>query len=184
VHVVDASRDDPERDIAVIDNELHQYVADLASRPQIIAFNKMDVPEAEEGVNELTELAQALGRPYAFISAASRQGTDDLARRAFEMLQRIWEEEPKPLPDAELPVLRPRPSSPQFNIEREGDGYRVTGERPVMLVEMLWRQSDESKSEALKRLRRMGVVQALRRAGAVAGDPVRFGDVEMLWDQE
>jgi GTP-binding protein len=82
-------------------------------------------------------------------------------------------------------VLRPTGTSPQFAVEHEGDAlYRVAGERPVRLVEMLWRQSDESKAETLKRLRRMGVVQALRRAGVRDGDTVRFGEVDVTWEDE
>jgi GTP-binding protein len=185
VHVVDASREDPAADIRLIDHELRSYASALGERSQVIAFNKMDVPEAAAREDELRELAEGLGRPHAFISAAARQGTDDLARRVFEMLQRIWEEEPKPLPEDELPVLRPTGTSPQFAVEHEGEAlYRVTGERPVRLVEMLWRQSDESKAETLKRLRRMGVVQALRRAGVRDGDTVRFGEVDVTWEDE
>jgi Obg family GTPase CgtA-like protein len=58
----------------------------------------------------------------------------------------------------------------------------VTGEQPVVLVEMLALQSDESRAEAMRRLGRMGVVGALRRAGAREGDAVRFGDIELRWE--
>jgi Obg family GTPase CgtA-like protein len=52
----------------------------------------------------------------------------------------------------------------------------------VVLVEMLALQSDESRAEAMRRLGRMGVVGALRRAGVREGDPVRFGDIELRWE--
>jgi GTP-binding protein len=183
VHVVDAAQDDPRRAIEVIDGELRTYGAELGERPQIIAFNKMDVPEAGSHKAELQALAARLGRPCAFISAAARQGTDELAKLAFGMLERIREEAPGPLPAAELPVLRPQPRGARFSIEREDGAYRVTGDQPVRLVEMLALQSDESRAEAMRRLGRMGVVAALRRAGAREGDRVRFGDVEMRWEE-
>jgi GTP-binding protein len=185
VHVVDASQPDPAHDIAVIDRELESYSPDLARRPQIIAFNKMDVPEAQQRKNDLGALAASLGRPYAFISAAARQGTAELASMAFETLERIREEEPAPTPDApdEVAVLRPRPRGDRFRIEREGGAFRVVGERPVVLVEMLALQSDASRAEAIRRLGRMGVVSALRRAGVKHGDPVRFGDIELRWEE-
>ncbi len=183
VHVVDASRDDPSHDIDVIDRELASYDEHLAQRPQIIAFNKMDTPEAAARRPQLEALAAGLGRPHVFMSAAARQGTDDLARLAFERLQRAREEEPQPAAEAEAPVLRPRPRGPQFSIERENGAYRVVGERAVVLVEMLALQSDESRAEAMRRLGRMGVVAALRRAGVRSGDPVRFGDIELRWDE-
>jgi GTP-binding protein len=185
IHVVDASQPDPAHDIGVIDHELRSYAASLAERPQIIAFNKMDVPEAAARRDELAELAARLGRECAFISAAARDGTEALAKLAFQRLEEIRELDPQPELEGEaaLPVLRPQPRGPRFSIEREADGgYRVTGDQPVVLVEMLALQSDESRAETMRRLGRMGVVNALRRAGAKAGDAVRFGDVELVWD--
>jgi GTP-binding protein len=187
IHVVDAARDDPEADISVIDGELRSYAADLASRPQILAFNKMDVAEAGAKRAALEMLAERQGRPSVFLSAATRQGTADLARLAFAMLARLREDEPEAASaDAggRLPVLRPEPRQPRFSVEREAAGaYRVSGAHPVRLVEMLALQSDESRAEAMRRLRRMGVVAALRRAGVREGDAVRFGGVELRWEE-
>jgi GTP-binding protein len=183
IHVVDASREDPAHDIDVIDTELRSYTPDLSGRPQIIAFNKMDVPEAEARRGELQALADRLGRPCAFISAAARQGTADLVKLAFERLERLREESPEARREDEVPVLRPQQRGPRFSIEREDGAYRVVGDQPVVLVEMLALQSDESRAEAMRRLARMGVVNALRRAGVHEGDPVRFGDVELKWEE-
>jgi GTP-binding protein len=183
IHVVDASQPDPAHDIDVIDNELRKYAVDLSTRPQIIAFNKMDVPEAAARRDELQALADHLGRSCYFMSAAGRQGTAELAKAAFERLERIREESPPPEPDAEVEVLRPQPQGPRFTVERENGAYRVVGDQPVVLVEMLALQSDESRAEVMRRLGRMGVVGALRRAGAREGDPVRFGDIELRWEE-
>jgi GTP-binding protein len=184
VHVVDASRPDPAADVAVIDGELASYGHGLAARPQIIAFNKMDVPEAGARRTELEALAGALGRPHAFISAAAREGTAELARRLMAEVQRLREEAPAGrVEPAEEAVLRPRPRAARFEVAREAGAWRVSGEAPVTLVQMLALQSDESRAEALRRLRRMGVAGALRRAGAREGDRVRFGDVELVWEE-
>jgi GTP-binding protein len=182
VHVVDASAADPVHDIDVIDAELASYAEALGKRRQVLAFNKMDIPEAEAKRAELVAAADRLGRPYAFIAAAARQGTAELAKLAFEELERVRELEPQPAAAADIEVLRPRPRGPQFTIEREDGAFRVVGERPVVLVEMLALQSDDSRAEAMRRLGRMGVVAALKRAGAREGDAVRFGDIELRWE--
>jgi GTP-binding protein len=184
IHVIDATRPDLAADIAVIDEELRAHGHGLERRPQLLAFNKMDVPEAGARRPDLVLLAERLGRPAFFISAAGRQGTDELAKRAFADLQRLREEEPaaeRAAVDA-IPVVRPRPRHAQFSVLRERDGWRVEGEAPATIVEMLALQSDESRVIALRRLRRMGVAGALRRAGARAGDRVRFGDIELVWE--
>jgi GTP-binding protein len=133
--------------------------------------------------DELVALAGRLGGPHAFIAAAAREGTDELAKLAFGLLERIREEEPAAAaPEAEVAVLRPRPRRERFHIEREDGAFRVVGEQPVVLVEMLALQSDASRAEAMRRLGRMGVVSALRRAGVREGDIVRFGDIELRWE--
>ncbi|TAK59335.1 MAG: DUF1967 domain-containing protein [Dehalococcoidia bacterium] len=112
------------------------------------------------------------------------QGTAELAKLAFERLAELRREAPPPpLEQAGIEVLRPAGRTPRFSIEREDGAYRVIGEQPVVLVEMLALQSDESRAEAWRRLGRMGVVGALRRAGVRAGDPVRFGDIELRWEE-
>lgn len=184
IHVVDASQPDPARDIEIIANELRSYDERLAARPRILAFNKMDIPEAAAREQELRAMAEQLGHPAFFISAAARQGTEPLVKAAFELLQRIREDEQHPGSlDEGLPVLRPRPRGPRFTIEREDGAWRVIGDQPVVLVEMLALQSDESRAETMRRLGRMGVVNALRRAGVKEGDPVRFGDIELRWEE-
>jgi GTP-binding protein len=171
--------------VAVIDAELEAYEPSLAGRPQILAFNKMDIPEAQARRAELAALAAGLDRPCAFIAAAARRGTADLAKLAFERLADLRRSEP-PLPMTEersVEVLRPTGRAPRFSIDKQDGAFRVIGEQPVVLVEMLALQSDESRAEAWRRLGRMGVAGALRRAGIRAGDPVRFGDIELRWEE-
>ncbi len=183
VHVVDASRPDPVHDVETIDRELSAYDLQLRQRPQLLAFNKMDMPEAAARRSDLEVLAENLGRPCVFISAAAHLGTQELAKMAFEELQRIRAEEPAEEGEPAPEVLRPRPRGSQFRIEREDGAFRVIGERPVVLVEMLALQSEASRAETIRRLGRMGVAAALRRAGVRPGDAVRFGDIELRWEQ-
>ena len=141
------------------------------------------MPEAAVREDELRALAKSLDRPCFFISAAARQGTSELSKAAFELLERIREDQPVPVATDELEILRPRPRGPRFSIEHEDGAWRVIGDQPVVLVEMLALQSDESRAEAMRRLGRMGVITALRRAGVKLGDPVRFGSVELRWEE-
>ena len=183
IHVVDASQPDPAHDVAVIDAELDAYEPSLAGRPQILAFNKMDIPEAQARRGELEALAERLGRPCVFMAAAARQGTVELAKLAFERLAELRQQEPAPAPEEGIEVLRPAQRTARFRIEKEDGAFRVIGDQPVVLVEMLGLQSDESRAETMRRLGRMGVVGALRRAGVQPGDPVRFGDIELRWEE-
>lgn len=86
VHVIDASAPDldPERDPAtdraIIDRELARYSPELAERPQIVAINKCDLPEARERAEAFARELRALPDPPAviLISAATKEGVPAL----------------------------------------------------------------------------------------------------------
>jgi GTP-binding protein len=125
-------------------------------------------------------LRAAAGHEPLFISAATGEGMPELLRRLLELLSTL---EVPVQPEPELPVLRPRGRQPRFTVTK-GDGlFVVDGEGPVSLVEMMGLESQEARLEVLRRLGRMGVVSALRRAGVRPGDRVRFGTAEIEWQE-
>ena len=83
--------------------------------------------------------------------------------------------------EAEHIVYRPQGDG-GFDVEREGPAFRVTGRG----VELLVARHDLSNLEALayleQRLREIGVIAALERAGFEPGDEVRIGDEEFELD--
>src|SRR2546423_3039880 len=84
VHVVDASRADPLADIETIDNELRSYGRGLEERPRLVALNKIDLPDAREAAPHIARALTDRGISRLAISAAARQGIDDLVRQIFE----------------------------------------------------------------------------------------------------
>jgi GTP-binding protein len=180
VHLLDGSRGDPKGDLEALNEELAQYSEELARKPRQVVVNKVDLPEVRAHVGELTSALKEVGHEPLFISAATGEELPELLRRLLQLLSSLE----VPVPEvAELPVLRPRGRQPKFTVTR-GDGeFVVDGEGPVSLVEMMGLDSQEARLEVRRRLGRMGVVSALRRAGVRPGDRVRFGTVEMEWDE-
>ena len=177
VHMVDGSSPDPLADVDAVNRELSQYSEALANRPQLVVVNKIDLPEVEERMPELKRVFDGRGVTPLFLSAAERRGTDELVRRLVEQLA-VQEEE---IPPEEVPTIRPQPLGRRFSVRREGDGYRVEGERVVTFAKMMPMGMEEGKQELWWRLGRWGVSGALRRAGARPGDRVRLGDLELEW---
>ena len=177
VHMVDGSSPDPLADVDAVNRELSQYSEALASRPQVVVVNKIDLPEVEERISELKVAFDGRGVTPLFLSAAERRGTDDLVRRLVERLA-VQEEE---TPLEEIPVIRPQPLGRRYNVRREGEGFRVEGERVVTFAEMMPMGLEEGRQELWWRLGRWGVSGALRRAGARPGDRVRLGELELEW---
>ena len=178
VHLVDGSQPDPVADLDALNQELASYSEDLGRKPQQVVVNKRDLPEVERRVGELDERLRALGYDPLFISAATGEGVPQLLRCLLELLSRI---QVPTLAEAEVPVLRPRGGQRPFAVTRDDALFVVEGEGPVSLVEMMGMESEEARQEVRRRLTRMGVVTALRRAGVRLGDRVRFGAVEIEW---
>ena len=187
LHLIDGAslEHEPWEGFEAINRELAEYSEALASRPQIIAFNKMDIPEAQERWPEMKRRAEEVSLPIFPISAAARQGVDELmyftANRLRE-LQAEAREEAVRNPTPTGPVLRPEPED-AFSISREGDIFVVRGKRVERLVAMTDQENPEGMARLESHLRRMGVTAALEQAGIQPGDTVHFGKVELLWGE-
>lgn len=180
VHLVDGSRPDPEANVRALNEELARYSQELARKPQQVVVNKLDLPEVRARLDDLRAELAALGQEPLFISAATGEGLPDLLRRLLELLSTL---EPPVPRRQEMAVLRPRGRQPRFTVTKVEGLFVVEGEDPVSLVEMMGLESQEARLEVLRRLGRMGVVSALRRAGVRPGDRVRFGEVEVEWQE-
>ncbi|HEU5198261.1 MAG TPA: GTPase ObgE [Ktedonobacterales bacterium] len=187
LHVIDGAsvEHDPWEGFEAINRELAEYSEDLASRPQIIAFNKMDIPEAQERWPEMQRRAEEANLPIFPISAAARQGVDELlyftANRLRE-LQAEAREAAARTPTPVGPVFRPEPED-AFSISREGDIFMVRGKRVERMVAMTDQENPEGMARLESHLRRMGVTAALEQAGIQPGDTVHFGKVELFWGE-
>lgn len=176
VHLVDGSSADVLADVDAVNRELGEYSVALAAREQIVVVNKIDLPDVRSRLGELrAALAEREIEPLS-VSAATGEGTDELGRRLAAALAGRKEKE---APVEELPVIRPAPLGSRFEVSRDGAGWRVEGERVVTFVEMMPVGVEEGKQEAWWRLGRWGVTGRLRKAGARAGEAVRFGEVEL-----
>ena len=188
VHVIDMATIEPGRDpltdLDVIEAELAAY-GGLSDRPRIVALNKIDVPDGDELATMVTADLQARGLEVYAVSAATHRGLRELTFAMADLVARARAEAPD-LEAARI-VLRPTAVDDSgFSVVKEGDRYVVHGVKPSRWV----RQTDFSNDEAVgylaDRLARLGVEEALRKAGAEAGDEVVIGegDKAVLFDWE
>jgi GTP-binding protein len=189
LHILDGAsiERDPWQDFRAINQELREYDEHLATRPQIIVLNKMDLPEAQERWLALKAKAESAGYPVFAISAVTHQGTGELMQYAAKQLQEIQQEEAErmaaqAISSAENPVLRPQPED-AFSILKEKGVYIVKGKRVERVVNMTNLESEEGMDRMQVTLAKMGVTKALEEAGVKVGDTVRFGKVELMWGE-
>lgn len=177
IHLLDGAGPDPLGDFVQINSELALYDADLARRPQIVALNKIDLPEAQNRWPEVEAAITAHGYPVVAISGVTHQGVRDLLSRAVQMLDAL----PALEPAADVPVFRPEETDDRFEITREGGAFRVTGRRIERAAAMTYWEFDEAVARFQRILEALGVADALRQAGIKNGDTVIIGSTELEW---
>jgi GTP-binding protein len=105
LHIIDCAPMDPETDPIAEANalveELAKYDDELADKPRWVVLNKMDLVPEEERSELLARYKQALGedRPFFIMSAATREGTQDLVKAIAQELDRARIEKNKHLDD-------------------------------------------------------------------------------------
>ena len=188
LHVLDCATLEPGRDplsdLDVIQSELAAYPVPegqipLLERPQLIALNKIDVLEARELAAFVRPELEQRGYRVFEISTVSHEGLKQLSFALAELV----ESHRQTLAEAPAPariVLRPAVADgDDFRILVEGGSYgpvyRVLGAKPERWVQQTDFQNDEAVGYLADRLAKLGVEDALVRAGATPGATVVIG---------
>lgn len=93
LHLIDLSRMDcnnPLNDYIVINQELERFNPSLIKLPQIIAGNKIDLPQAREMAGLAQKVFAEEGRIFFPISAVTGEGVKPLLDEVFRMLTEIF----------------------------------------------------------------------------------------------
>jgi GTP-binding protein len=161
----------------VLLSELEQYAPELLDRPRVVAVNKID---AVEGTTGTEDLVRDLGSRVHVISAVRGDGVVELMHAVADLVEQAG----RVAPDREGFILH-RPVEESFSINREDDVWVVSGraaERAVALADL---SVPAAADFAAGRLARLGVDEALRKAGARPGDEVRIGDLTFeFWEED
>ncbi|MDR0840510.1 MAG: GTPase ObgE [Christensenellaceae bacterium] len=176
VHVLDISGSEgrnPLEDYRQIESELAQYSPALASLPQIIAANKMDITGAEEN---LELFAAAIdGKAQVFpVSAATVQGFDALLDAIVRTLATL----PKTFVYDEEDMIEGRRYTPGFEVRMEGEVFVVEGGSIEYLLDTTYADDEESMRRFQQFLNKEGIIAALRAQGATQESTVRMGEWE------
>jgi len=184
VHVLDLAPldgSDPVANHAVIERELAAHDPRLAALPRLLALSKADLVMPEAAQAAAAAWATRLGPdvPVLLTSSATGQGLDALRR---ELLRRVPVDPPAPEGAgedgvAEFQLFRPA-AGRAFDVERLEPGvFRVTGDALDRLVARHDLDNEEALAHVERRLRRLGVIDALEREGFAPGDDVEIGGV-------
>lgn len=197
LHVIDCATMEPGRDpisdLDVILAELEAYQVPegqtpLIERPQLVALNKIDIPDALELAEFVKADFEARGYPVYLISSATKLGLRELN---YALGQLVTEERKSQIAAVakRISLLPPKKDDSKYEIRTESQGdeviYRIVGPKPERWVA----QTDFSNQDAVgylgERLQKIGIEDELYKKGAKRGSTVIIGEqngVVFDWD--
>jgi len=107
LHLIDGSSPSIIDNMNRLNTELALYKPEMAQKPQLVAVNKIDLPEVQARLPEIRRLFGSLGIKVFFVSAITEQGLPELRSEIISMLDRVGEEFAGS--EAPIAVFRPKP---------------------------------------------------------------------------
>ena len=186
VHVIDGSTGDITETYSTIRHELEMYGQQIATKPEVIGINKIDIPGAEEMSADQVGKLKENGQTVHLVSALTRKGLGPLLDEVVERLDSernavVWEQgEGK----AQV-VLRPKPiDNDEISVSKKGRKFFVSSKAAARIAETIDSTNWEARIQLYEQFRRMGVTRALEKAGIKPGNSFQVGSFEMEWGLE
>ena len=182
IHVVDAASTegrDPIEDIYIINKELESYQADIASRPQVIAANKVDSIFWEEGQEDPVERIRKEFEPKGYkvfpISAVTGDGIKELLYYVKEQLSTMKSEVTVFEQEFDPEEYIPTTEDPYTVIyDADADEYVVEGPKIEKMLGYTNLESEKGFSFFQRFLKEQGILDELEKLGIKEGDTVRM----------
>ncbi len=155
---------EPWTDYEILRNELGKFNPEMLEKAVLVVGNKADLPQAEENVALFKEKT---GIEPLMISAAAYQNLDVLKKTIAKKLSEIPE-----VVEEHIEQITIKEDKRFFTIEKDNDCFYVDG----VFLRKLMAMSDFALAASTKRandiMRKIGVYEALEKAGAKNGDTV------------
>ena len=178
LHLVDVSGcegRDPIEDVHIINEELVKYSEKLADKPQVIVANKMDIPSFNENFEKFKAQMEEEGYTVFAISAATRQGIDDVINYTSRMLAELPEAEDDDYDYLDIDDVR---NDDTIEVSVEDGIYIVEGMYVRKIVGSTNFDDYESLQYFQRALRKSGIINMLEEKGIKEGDTVHMYGVE------
>lgn len=182
IHIVDISGLEGRtalEDFDKINDELKLYNEKLSARPQIVVANKMDILEDQSIFEEFKTELEGRGYKVFSMSAATRQGIDEVISYVAQLLNEVEEVEVVSEDEMYRPELDQNNEGDGLEIEIEEDGvYVVKGKALRRIMYSVNFEDMESIQYFQKAMESQGVFDRLREMGIEDGDTVRIYELE------
>lgn len=181
IHLLDGIAEDPILDYAQINSELALFDPHLAEKPQVVALNKVDLPEVQARWPAIeAELKRRDAGKYTRPMAVSALAGTNLRQLLYQAAQ-LLPQAPLPQPEEAVAVYRVESDPRAFQVKKTDKGWQVVGEAIERAAAMTYWEYDQSVRRFQRILETLGVEDALRKAGVQEGDMVMIGEYELEW---
>jgi len=182
IHIVDLSGiegREPVEDFIKINEELRKYSKSLAEKPQIVAANKMDLPDAQAYFDLFKEEITKMGYEVFPISAATNRGVYECLLRAYQLLceQKRLETDDN-IKEPRTFVYYKRKDVKPTTIRKENGVFVVEGSLVEKIAKNIVLNDYDSFRYFQNFLNQIGVFDRLKEMGIRDGDIIRILDVE------
>ncbi|GLJ45951.1 hypothetical protein SUGI_0967570 [Cryptomeria japonica] len=191
VHVVDGTSQQPEYEFDAVRLELDLFSPELAYKPCVVAYNKMDIPESAEHWKKFEKNMQQRGIHPLCMSAATTSGTMEVVYAAYELLKKQAASIGNNTQDdggiinniAEMIAKKRSAPLEDFEItyDDENKTWCVYGAGLQRFTQMTNWEYFESIRRFQHVLEACGVDKCLRERGVKEGDTVIVGQMELVW---
>ena len=176
-HVVDMAGSEgrnPIEDYEIIRKEIVSYSEKLASKKEVIVANKMDMPGFQENLEKFKE--RYPDKEIFSISALTKEGLEPLINYLAETLEHLEVEQLYQDDEYESTIIYKFQNEKPYTITKEDGIWVIRGEEIEKLFHMTRFSEDEGVQRFARKLKGMGVEDALERLGAKKGDEVQILD--------
>ena len=164
----------PIEDYKIIRNEITKYSEKLANKKEIVIANKCDLPNFKENLKLFKKEYPNLD--VYEISALNNIGIDEALTKIADTLDTIDEESIYSDNEFESHIVYKFKNEKPYTITNDNGVWVVKGEEIEKLFKMTKFTEDEAVVRFGRKLKGMGVEDALEEAGAKRGDDVQILD--------
>ena len=174
-HVIDMGASEernPIEDYQIIRKEIDSYNKVLANKKEIVIANKMDLKAAQNNLKEFKKVYPE--KEIIEISALNNEGLNKLVEKLMEIVENTTNEKIYDEEDYESYVVYKFKQEAPYTITKEDGIWTLKGKEIEKLFRMTKFNEDEAVLRFARKLRGMGVEEALEKAGAKRGDEVQI----------
>ncbi|MBD5431025.1 MAG: GTPase ObgE [Lactobacillus sp.] len=171
-------------DYKTIKNELASYTTDLSKKGELIVATQMDIPGADEKLADFKKALadEGIDAPVYAISSVTHSGVDQLMRDSANLVEEVEKRQAEEAPEVATEEAREykyksKAKLDEFTVEKLEDHlFEIKGEALERLVQRTNLDHQDGIMLLARKLKNLGVDDALREMGAVDGDDVVIGN--------